>query len=231
MRSKGFRRWLTRLFFEATQGAPSSEALQSALNVIEAKAHFDAPERSVHIRVGGHEGRLYLDLCDANWRAVEIGTDGWRLIDKPPVRFRRAAGMQPLPVPAAGGSIEALRSFVNVKSNTDFVLVVAWALAVLHHRGPYPALVLSGEQGSAKSTFSAILRGLTPIPRRSGRCRVKTAICSLRRATAMCSLSTTCPASRRGSPTRSAGSPLAAALRCVSSIPTRTRCCSTPPDQ
>ena len=36
--------------------------MQSALNVIEAKAHFDAPERMVHIRVGGLDGRLYLDL-------------------------------------------------------------------------------------------------------------------------------------------------------------------------
>ena len=53
IRTKGFRRWLARRFFEATQGAPSSEALQSALNVIEAKAHFDGPERKVHLRVGG----------------------------------------------------------------------------------------------------------------------------------------------------------------------------------
>ena len=131
IRSKGFRRWLARRFFEETQGAPSSEALQSALNVIEAKAHFDAPERVVHIRVGGLEGKLYLDLGDATWRAVEIDATGWRVIDNPPVRFRRAAGMKPLPVPVAGGSIEALRSFLNVKSDHDFVLVVAWALAVL----------------------------------------------------------------------------------------------------
>ena len=47
-----------RRFFEATQGAPSLEALQSALNVIEAKAHFDAPERVVHVRVGGLDERL-----------------------------------------------------------------------------------------------------------------------------------------------------------------------------
>ena len=160
IRAKGFRRWLARRFFEATQGAPSSEALQSALNVIEAKAHFDAPERVVHIRVGGLHERLYLDLGDANWRAVEIDVTGWRVIDNPPVRFRRAAGMQPLPVPVAGGSIEVLRSFLNVQSDNDFVLVVAWALAVLRNRGPYPVIVLSGEQGSAKSTFSAILRAL-----------------------------------------------------------------------
>jgi hypothetical protein len=160
IRAKGFRRWLTRRFFEATQGAPSSEALQSALNVIEAKAHFDAPERTVHTRVGGLDGKLYLDLGEATWRAVEIDATGWRVIDNPPVRFRRAAGMQPLPVPVAGGSIEILRSFLNVHSDNDFVLVVAWALAVLRNHGPYPVIVLSGEQGSAKSTFSAILRAL-----------------------------------------------------------------------
>jgi hypothetical protein len=160
IRAKGFRRWLARLFFEATQGAPSSEALQSALNVIEAKAHFDAPERTVHIRVGGLDGRLYLDLGDVTWRAVQIDASGWRVVDNPPVRFRRAAGMQPLPVPVPGGSIEMLRSFLNVQSDNEFVLVVAWALAVLRNRGPYPVLVLSGEQGSAKSTFSAILRAL-----------------------------------------------------------------------
>jgi hypothetical protein len=160
IRGKGFRRWLARRFFEATQGAPSSEALQSALNVIEAKAHFDAPERIVHVRVGGLDGRLYLDLGDEVWRAVEIDAIGWRVIDNPPVRFRRAAGMQALPMPVPGGSVETLRSFLNVHSETDFVLVVAWALACLRNRGPYPVIVLSGEQGSAKSTFSAILRAL-----------------------------------------------------------------------
>ena len=160
IRSKGFRRWIARLFYEATQGAPSSEALQSALNVIEARAHFDGPERKIYIRVGGLEGRLYLDLCDATWRAVEIDVTGWRVIDNPPVRFRRAAGMQPLPMPVQGGSIKALRSFLNVKSDAEFVLVVAWLLACLRDRGPYPVLVLSGEQGSAKSTFLLIVRAL-----------------------------------------------------------------------
>jgi hypothetical protein len=160
IRAKGFRRWLARRFFETTQGAPSSEALQSALNVIEAKAHFDAPERIVHVRVGALDETLYLDLGDELWRAVEIDANGWRVIDNPPVRFRRAAGMQPLPMPVRGGVVDTLRSFLNVHCDADFVLVVAWALACLRNRGPYPVIVLAGEQGSAKSTFSAILRSL-----------------------------------------------------------------------
>jgi hypothetical protein len=48
---------------------------------------FDAPERQVHIRVGGLDGRLYLDLGDEKWRAVEIDATGWRVIENPPVRF------------------------------------------------------------------------------------------------------------------------------------------------
>jgi hypothetical protein len=160
IRSKGFKRWLARRFYEATDGAPNSEALQSALNVIEARAHFDAPQLAVHVRVAGHDGKLYVDLADDAWRAVEIDEAGWRVVEEPPVRFRRAAGMQPLPVPVTGGSVETLRTFLNVGSDADFVLVVAWALAVLRNRGPYPVIVLSGEQGSAKSTFSAILRSL-----------------------------------------------------------------------
>ena len=160
IRSKRFRRWLAGRFFEATAGAPSSEALQSALNVIEAKAQFHALERPVHIRVGGLNGGLYFDLGDAKWRAVEIDTAGWRVIDSPPVRFRRAPGMQALPAPARGGSVQALRAFVNVRSDAEFALIVAWALSCLRNRGPYPVLVRSGEQGSAKSTVSAILRAL-----------------------------------------------------------------------
>lgn len=158
IRGKGFRRWLAGRFFEATQGAPSSEALQATLNVFEAKAQFDAPERIAHVRVGGLHDKLYLDLGDKSWRAVEIDASGWRIVDSPPVRFRRATGSKPLPVPEMGGSVEAMRRFLNVESEDDFVLVVSWALAVLRNRGPYPLLVLSGEQGSAKSTFSAILR-------------------------------------------------------------------------
>lgn len=160
VRAKGFRRWLTQQFFDATGGAPSSEALSSALNVIEAKAHFEGPELPVFIRVGGIDDKLYLDLGDDAWRAVEVTSTGWRVVGEPPVRFRRTPGMLPLPEPKSGGSVDALRSFLNVKSDNDFVLVVAWALAVLRNRGPYPLIVLSGEQGAAKSSFCGILRAL-----------------------------------------------------------------------
>jgi hypothetical protein len=160
IRLKGFRHWLTRRFFESKQSAPNSDALQSALNVIEAKARFEGTEREVCIRVGDFNGRLYLDLANSKWQAVEIDANGWRVIDNPPIRFRRTPGMLALPAPVFGGSIEALRPFLNVRTRPDFVLIVAYLLAALRPHGPYPVLALNGEQGAAKSTAAKLLRSL-----------------------------------------------------------------------
>ena len=160
IRSKRFRAWLRRRHYEATGEALSAAAIRSALDLLEARAQFDAPERTVHIRVAEHAGRIYLDLADERWRAVEIGAEGWRVIGSPPVRFRRPPGMLPLPEPETGGSIEALRSLLNIPSQNEFVLVVAWLLATLRSDGPYPLLAVSGEQGSAKTVLSKLLRAL-----------------------------------------------------------------------
>jgi hypothetical protein len=105
IRSKGFNRWLARVFYESTQSAPSSEAMQAALGVLEARGQFDAPEHEVHVRVAGHDDCIYIDLADRNWRAIEIDEDGWRVIDTLPVHFRRSSGMKSLPAPVVGGSL------------------------------------------------------------------------------------------------------------------------------
>jgi hypothetical protein len=114
----------------------------------------DAPERSVHIRVGEHEGRIYLDLADKHWRTIEIGLKGWRVVSSPPVRFRRAAGMLPLPMPQRGRCIQTLATFLNLPGWNEFVLILAWLLAALRPSGPYPLLAIAGEQGSAKTVLT-----------------------------------------------------------------------------
>src|SRR6476620_4725938 len=80
--------------------------------------------------------------------------------ENPPVRFRRSAGTQPLPLPLRGGSIDSLAPFLNLASENDFVLVVAWLLGALRAGGPYPVLAIAGEQGSAKTVLSKLLRAL-----------------------------------------------------------------------
>ncbi len=161
VKSRGFRRWLRRRFFEDTGGAPTNEAMAAAVGVIEAKAVHAATVRAVHVRVGELDGKVYLDLCDDKWRAIEIDKAGWRIVERPAVRFRRSSDMRTLPAPKRNGSVGGLRKLLNIAGNEDgdgsFVLAVAYLLACLRERGPYPIVVVTGEQGTAKSTRSALL--------------------------------------------------------------------------
>jgi hypothetical protein len=130
--SKRFRSWLRRRYYQATGDAPSAAALNAALNLFEARAQFEGPERMVHVRIAEHDGHIYLDLADAAWRAAEIGPDGWRVVAEPPVRFRRPPGLLPLPMPQPGGSLEQLTSLLNLPVR---------AISSLSQRGCWPRCV------------------------------------------------------------------------------------------
>jgi len=159
--SDRFEMHLMRLFLQAEGKTPDAQALKDARRVLKSDALFETETTEVHTRVGrGEDGALYIDLCDEEWRAVRVTGDGWEIVDRPPVHFRRSRSMEPLPVPDEDGDIEALRPFVNTATDKDWRLVVAWLVAALRPEGPYPALVLQGEQGSAKSTLARFLRTL-----------------------------------------------------------------------
>ena len=79
LRSRGFKQWLVHRFYKTTGKAPNGEAMTQALLNLEAHSHIDGPRRSVHIRTASHDGKLYLDLADEPWRAIEIDAQagGW----------------------------------------------------------------------------------------------------------------------------------------------------------
>src|SRR5262249_30479009 len=103
------------------------------------------------------------------------------------------------------GSIESLAPFLNLDSENDFVLVVAWLLGTLRAGGPYPVLAIAGEQGSAKTVLAKLLRALIdPSVRRCGLSLAMSGRCSSLPATATSSPSTISAACRPGCQTPSA---------------------------
>ncbi len=160
VRSQPFKRWLAASAYERTGLVPGAQAVEDTLRVLEARATNEGVECAPWKRVGSRPGRLYLDLCERGWRAIAIEPNGWEILKGHDLPFTRSQAMRPLPDPEAGYGIDALRRFVNVASDDDFVLVVAWLVAALRDRGPYPILVVNGEQGSGKSTFTRLIRSL-----------------------------------------------------------------------
>jgi hypothetical protein len=158
--SAGYREALARMYFEAHEKAPSAGALVDALTVLSGRAKFAGPTLPVATRIGEHDGRIYIDLCNDQWQVVEITPSGWRVIPSAdcPVRFVRRRGMLPLPLPERGGSIDELRPLLNLADDDSWILFVAWIVAAMRPNRPFPVLSVAGEQGSAKSTLCRIAR-------------------------------------------------------------------------
>jgi hypothetical protein len=165
LKSVRFTRWLTRSFYRDEGRAPSAQALTDARATIAAMAVFDGPELPVFVRVAGGGDAVYLDLCNEHWEVAEVTSSGWRVMpgEATPVRFVRRENAASLPCPATGGSVEELRPLLNARGEEDFRLLVAWLSGTLNPDGPYPVLVLQGEQGSAKSTTVRVLRSVVDL--------------------------------------------------------------------
>jgi hypothetical protein len=159
VRSWDFRRFLSGACYDAHVQVPSSQALEDALRVVEMLALRGA-QHTPHVRVGQLNDALYLDLGDRDWRVVEVTAAGWQVIDKSPVKFVRSDAMKSLPEPEGGTSIDSLREFVNVASDDDFQLIVGFLIGAFHPHGPFPLLLINGEQGTAKSMMARILVSL-----------------------------------------------------------------------
>lgn len=160
VRGRCFKQFLRHQYYKRTGEGCNAESLKTAIETIAAKAEFEGDERSVRCRIAGCEGAIYIDIGDATWRAIMVTAHGWEVIDRPPVRFVRFASTKALPLPQYGGSITALRPFCSVKSDGEFVLVVAYILAALRPDANYPVLTVTGEQGSSKSTLGRIVQKL-----------------------------------------------------------------------
>lgn len=160
LNSKGFRLWLGRLFWQKAGRAAGSQAMQDALDVLAGRAVFEGKMRQTSVRVAEHEGAVYLDLADDQWRSVRVTAEGWEIDPNPPVKFLRRPGALPLPVPVPGGSIDDLRELVNVPGEDEWLLVKGYLLGALNPAGPYPILAPNGEHGSAKTTLCRLVRAM-----------------------------------------------------------------------
>jgi hypothetical protein len=160
IRERSFRHFIIGRFFEATGGAIGGQALEDCIRVCEAKATSWGKCHTVYKRVGEHAGDLYIDLTNDDWQAVRVHKHGFETVSEPPIKFIRASTSLPLPHPEEGYDVDCLRSFLNVASDEDFILAVAWLLGAMRPSGPYPLLSVSGEQGTGKSGFTEFMTSI-----------------------------------------------------------------------
>lgn len=159
-RGGGLRDYLILEYYRLKDQVPSSTALTDATGILRAKAMLEGPTRKVYTRLAWEGDRLFLDLANDARDVIEISSTGWTIATDPPVIFRRPKGIQALPRPVQGGTLDDLRRFINVQRESDWMLVVGWLVGTLKPYGAMAHLALAGEQGSAKTTATRLLRGI-----------------------------------------------------------------------
>lgn len=159
--SQDFSIWFSGRCFKQLDEPIGEQVLRDTLRVLEARAIHDGKRYQSFLRIGGEDGRIYLDLGRPDWQIVVVEPSGWSLMDCCPFKPVRTPHMLALPIPEGGELLEALlRPFVNVASDRDFRLIIGWLVSSFSAGGEYPILSINGEQGSAKSTLARMMRML-----------------------------------------------------------------------
>lgn len=151
-------RALTDLLYKHEEKAPSNDGLIGARRVLDMLAHKSGEVRDLHTRAAYHEGAVFYELSPA--RVVRVDEHGWKVDPDPPVYFRAVKNLQPLPNPTPGGKLEDLAEWVNLKTDRDRRLFLAYvALAALAHV-QRPILQTTGVMGAGKTTASRVVKRL-----------------------------------------------------------------------
>ncbi len=160
---------LAAVYFAEHGSAVSGSAVNDALGIL--RGHTTQAEReSLALRVAKLDDGIVLDLGTPDGRAVIIQPGGWTVVATSPVVFRRTSLTMALPEPVHGGTLDGLRSMLNV-SNAAWPLFVGWLVATLVlHDGSRPILFLNGEQGTGKTSVARCIAQLvdpSPAPVRA----------------------------------------------------------------
>lgn len=125
LKSKAFKRWICSSFYDAYKKAPSSSAVNDAINVLGGKAMAESKQYTLNNRVALHEGSIYYDLSDSSWQAVKISEQGWEMIKSPPILFRRYSHQKKAIIPErSSGGKQALDNIMSLYrfEEKDFTL-------------------------------------------------------------------------------------------------------------
>lgn len=139
---------ITRLWWKRTHGTARRQAVIDALYALLSDTY---PTRPLSVRVARIPAGYVIDLGDGHFAHVTPGR--WHVnADPGEAMFRRKKGFMPLPEPR-GKWADIGRLWSHVRATpAQRGVVVGWLIAALMPDRPCPILLITGEQGTAKTS-------------------------------------------------------------------------------
>ncbi len=163
IRGSKFQRLLNELHFYLKEFFPCKCVVMDIINGLDMFTKLFAPVKPVYYRFAKLENVVYIDLGNSKFEVIEITGDAYQVITNPPVKFVRSKIQKAIGAPdtkAVAKDLRLMKKYVPFKTEEDFILFVSWLLSCMNTEGGYPPFFLIGEQGSAKSTTTEIIKNL-----------------------------------------------------------------------
>lgn len=158
-KSKSIKGWITSEFWKRTHTVLNSESLKNVLETLGGIAAHEGLEYKLNDRFAWDGDSLWYDLANDKWQAVRINEHGWKIIDSPPILFKRYYHSRPQVVPIEiGGNVNLLLNYVNIADSQDRLLLLVYLISCFIPDFAHVILVIFGSRGSAKTTLSKLLR-------------------------------------------------------------------------
>ncbi|AIM14942.1 hypothetical protein HW35_00360 [Bacillus sp. X1(2014)] len=158
VKNKKFKMWLTKQYYDATKKAPTSDAMNQALGVMEMKAAFDGDEHRLQLRVAEMDGTFYYDLANEDWSVIKVEPRSCQVLKDAPILFTRNKNTKAQVLPDFAGDLKLLLNHIRIKNEDDQILYLTYLVTCFIPSIPHAVLVFSGEKGASKSTSMRLTR-------------------------------------------------------------------------
>lgn len=157
--SADFSTFLNGLYYTTEKKPVKKESLSQAKEVLKSKAIYENEiDVPLETRAAKCDDAIWYDLVNDKWEAVKITTDGWELMDNPPILFRRFRHQNSQVHPSAEGDIKRILKYINLQEN--HTLFLCWLVCCFVPNIPHAMPIFFGEKGAAKTTACTLLKKL-----------------------------------------------------------------------
>lgn len=161
IRSDQCGQFIRKTFYEKTKRGLEKRQFEKITTTLDAQASFDGRLEEACLRVGRTDtGGIEIDIGDDTGKVIRVEANKKLKLAKPSLKFIRPKGFGALAFDESKPDFDRLWEFINVEDEADRALLACWCLMAFNPDGPFPLLVLQGEQGSAKTTATRMLRAL-----------------------------------------------------------------------
>ncbi len=159
IKSESAYRMIADLYYKNTNSIPDPKNVKKALDHLCFLAQ-KLPKIVINYRIAREKNNVIIDRGSKENGFIEVTADGWSLTSNTDLKFIRHQNMKELPIPIANGNIHDLRHFINLGSDSDFIILISFIVGCFFKSKQYPIAVFQGPQGSGKSTLTEILKML-----------------------------------------------------------------------